>query len=82
MLDRPDQGSPSIEPSGEARGVRLTAMAHSSLGFADDAAANGDYVEAIAWVNVVEGVGYALPDAYRTKRDHWQTQVHPPAPPG
>ena len=58
-----------------ARASRLTAMAYRSLDFADAAAANGDYAEAISWINVVEGVGYDLPDAYDAKRTRWQTLV-------
>ena len=83
MLDSPDRDSPiTREPqaSDGARGSRLTAMARSSLGFADEAASNCDYVEAIAWISVVEGVGYDLPDAYRAKRDHWRTLIDPRAP--
>lgn len=65
---------PSVAPD-TARASRLTAMAHRSLGLADEAAANGQYTEAISWINVVEGVGYDLPDAYDAKRNHWRTLI-------
>jgi hypothetical protein len=42
-----------------------------SLGFAQDAAANGDFVNALEWLRVVETVDGGLPEAWESTRAAW-----------
>lgn len=42
-----------------------------SLRFADDAAARGDYRDALGWVDTVEHIGDTLPAEYEAKRRTW-----------
>ena len=48
----------------------LAAVARS-LGWAQQAAARGDYAEALSWVGVVEAIGDRIPTEYQTKRQAW-----------
>jgi hypothetical protein len=48
----------------------LAAVARS-LGWADQAAARGDYADALSWVGVVEAIGDLIPTEYQTKRQAW-----------
>ena len=42
-----------------------------SFGWADEAAARGDYADALSWVGVVEAMGDLIPIEYRSKRRAW-----------
>jgi hypothetical protein len=48
----------------------LAAVARS-FGWAEEAAARGDYADALSWVGVVEAIGDLIPIAYQTKRRAW-----------
>ncbi|MDQ6776742.1 MAG: hypothetical protein M3071_11130 [Actinomycetota bacterium] len=43
----------------------------SSLGWAQESAARGDYADALSWVSAVEAIGDALPDGFEIKRQAW-----------
>jgi hypothetical protein len=43
-----------------------------TLRWADEAAARQDYVEALRWVETVQGLGEALPGQYEAKRRVWR----------
>jgi hypothetical protein len=43
-----------------------------TLRYAVDAAAGGDYPDALAWLATVEAIGDVLPQEYETKRTVWQ----------
>jgi len=53
-----------------ARDRHLAAVARS-FGWAEDAAARGDYADALSWVQVVEAIGDVVPIEYQTKRQGW-----------
>lgn len=61
-LDRAD-----AEPGG-SRHERAVA---NTLRWADRAAADGDYADAIAWLGTLEAIGVRLPEAYAAKRPVW-----------
>jgi hypothetical protein len=48
----------------------LAAVARS-FGWAEKAAASGDYADALGWVGVVEAIGDLIPIEYQTKRQAW-----------
>jgi len=48
----------------------LAAVARS-FGWAEQAAARGDFAEALSWVQVVEAIGDLIPIDYQTKRRTW-----------
>ena len=48
----------------------LAAVARS-FGWAEEAAARGDYADALSWVGVVEAIGDLIPIEYQTKREAW-----------
>ena len=52
----------------------LAAVARS-LGWAEEAAACGDYADALSWVGVVEAIGDVIPIEYETKRQAWLTAL-------
>ncbi len=52
----------------------LAAVARS-LGWAEEAAARGDYADALSWVGVVEAIGDLIPIEYQTKRKAWRTAL-------
>jgi hypothetical protein len=41
------------------------------FGWAEEAAARGDYADALSWVGVVEAIGDLIPIEYQTKRRAW-----------
>jgi len=53
-----------------ARDRHLAAVARS-FGWAEQAAARGDYADALSWVQVVEAIGDLIPIEYQTKRRTW-----------
>jgi hypothetical protein len=48
-----------------------------TLGWADEAAARLDYVQAVRWVETVRGLGHDLPDAYGAKHETWLNAIEP-----
>jgi hypothetical protein len=52
----------------------LAAVARS-FGWAEEAAARGDYADALSWVAVVEAIGDLIPIEYQTKRRAWLTAL-------
>lgn len=52
------------------RDRHLAAVA-SSLRWAQESAARGDYADALGWVRAVEAIGDALPDGFEIKRQGW-----------
>lgn len=60
-----DRGS--AEP-GRTKHERAVA---NTLGLADHAAANGDYAEALAWLDTLDSIGDRLPALYAAKRAAW-----------
>lgn len=42
-----------------------------TLGWADEAAARHDYVQAVRWVETVRGLGDEVPGEYEAKREVW-----------
>jgi hypothetical protein len=47
---------------------RHRAAVARSFGWAEQAAARGDYADALSWVQVVEAIGDPIPTEYQTKR--------------
>jgi hypothetical protein len=47
-----------------------------TLQYAVDAAADGDYADALAWLATVEAIGDVLPDEYETRRAAWILAAH------
>ncbi len=43
----------------------------NTLRFADDAAATGDYHDALAWLATLEAIGELMPAEYRAKQRAW-----------
>lgn len=43
----------------------------NTLTWADHAAANGEYAEALAWLETLEAIGVQLPEAYAAQRPVW-----------
>ena len=50
---------------------RHRAAVARSFGWAEQAAARGDYADALSWVGVVEAIGDLIPIEYQTKRQAW-----------
>lgn len=46
-----------------------------TLGWADEAAARGDHVGALAWLRTLEIIGHELSEAYQAKRQSWRLAV-------
>jgi hypothetical protein len=44
-----------------------------TFGCAEEAAARGDYADALSWVGAVEAIGDLIPIAYQPKRQAWLT---------
>lgn len=44
----------------------------NTLGWAEESAARGDYVNALAWLNVLDAIRETLPEAYEIKRLGWR----------
>jgi hypothetical protein len=58
------------EVSVSAHDRHLAAVARS-FGWAEEAAARGEYAEALSWVQVVQAIGDLIPIEYQTKRRAW-----------
>ena len=43
----------------------------NTLSWADQSAAQGDYADAIAWLDVITAIGDELPDPYPARRAFW-----------
>jgi hypothetical protein len=57
-----------------AQDRHLAAVART-FGWAEEAAARGDYAEALSWVQVVQAIGDQIPIEYQTKRRAWFTAL-------
>jgi hypothetical protein len=53
-----------------AQDRHLAAVART-FGWAEEAAARGDYADALSWVQVVQAIGDLIPIEYQTKRSAW-----------
>jgi hypothetical protein len=58
------------EASVSAHDRHLAAVART-FGWAEEAAARGDYADALSWVQVVQAIGDLIPMEYQTKRRAW-----------
>ncbi len=58
--------------SPEGVGSKHAVAVAKTLGYAVDAAAGGDYPDALAWLATVEAIGDVLPQEYETKRAVWR----------
>jgi hypothetical protein len=64
--------SPGLPSRGAATQAGRQGLAvASTLTWADDAAAAGDYARAVGWLRVIEAIGDELPREYQTKRRKW-----------
>lgn len=62
----------AAEAPGDGTTDQHVAAVARTLSWADEAAASGDYAEALAWLATVEAVGDALTGAYLAKRREWR----------
>ena len=51
--------------------AKHAAIISRTLGWADEAAGRDDYLEALRWIETVQGLGAALPSDYEAKRQGW-----------
>jgi hypothetical protein len=65
-------GVPDHSQGFEARHAAIIAR---TLRWADEAAARDDYAEALRWVETIDRLGEALPEAYETKRRAWRNAL-------
>lgn len=42
---------------------------------ADEAAGNGDYPQALSWLQLIDAIGDALPEGYELKRRAWLAEI-------
>jgi hypothetical protein len=63
-------GRPFESPQGV--GSKHAVAVAKTLGYAVDAAAEGDYPDALAWLATVEAIGDVLPQEYETMRAVWR----------
>jgi hypothetical protein len=65
----------SSEPTGARQPRRRprerAAACARTLEWADAAAWHGDYANALGWLELLDLIGYQLPDDYATKRQAW-----------
>lgn len=47
----------------------------NSLALADEAAATGDYINALSWLHMLDAIGEELPASYLAKRRAWAEQL-------
>jgi hypothetical protein len=59
-------------PSRQDPGAKHRTAVATTLGWADAAALEGDYAEALAWLDTLDAVGEPLSSEYRAKRAAWQ----------
>ncbi len=64
-------GSGHCEPSGSRGDKKHEAAVAATLAWADEAAARGDYADALGWLATVEAVGDTLTNAYHAKQRTW-----------
>lgn len=58
-------------PRADAQDPRHARAVSNSLRLAAEAAARGDYVEALAWVDTVQAIGEELPPELQASRSEW-----------
>lgn len=63
-----DSADGALAEPGPSRHERAVA---NTLSWADQAAAYGEYAEALAWLNTLDAIGSPLPEAYAAKRPAW-----------
>lgn len=70
MLREPTSrgAAPSQAPADRSRHERAVA---NTLSWSDQAAAKGEYAEALAWLRTLDAIGARLPEAYAAKRFLW-----------
>lgn len=49
----------------------------NTLGLAEQAAAAGNYADALRWLDVIEAIGDELPRRYRAARERWRALLDP-----
>ena len=54
---------------------RHGAAVRNSLGWAQESADRGDYVDALLWLHVIEATGEQIPPAYSAKRLLWSKHL-------
>jgi hypothetical protein len=59
----------------EAHERRHAAAIASTLRQADEAAADGDYADALSWLGLLETIGDELPEDYQVKREAWHSAL-------
>ncbi|HUA43906.1 MAG TPA: hypothetical protein VMA77_01685 [Solirubrobacteraceae bacterium] len=62
--------------------ARQAAIIARTLSWADEAAARGDYVKAVHWVETVRGLGLDLSEDYEAKQAVWLNAIDPDRRPG
>jgi hypothetical protein len=67
-------GEPERASAFEANHAAIIAR---TLRWADDAAARGDYVQAVRWVKTVRDLGHDLSSEYEAKNQTWLKAVDP-----
>jgi hypothetical protein len=55
--------------------TRHQAAVARTLAWADEAAARGDFADALAWLNTLTAIGEPLPARYLLKREDWLGRV-------
>lgn len=75
------RGDSAAGPGGRGQvDDRHSAAVARTLSWADDAAARGEYRDALAWLETVEAVDTDLPQPYAIKRAAWRRLAEDSAP--
>jgi hypothetical protein len=70
-----DNRDRTSQPSGMSRDPALAAhraAVANTLTWAEESAARGDYMDALAWLNVLDAIREPLPSDYEIKRLDWR----------
>jgi hypothetical protein len=79
FVGTPDQSAGHRYDRYEGLVSKHAAAVASTLRFAVDAAAGGDYADALAWLATVEAIGDVLPQEYEARRATWRLAARPQA---